>query len=102
MLEKDYKKNNIKFIKNNTNLFFTKANNQAFKKALGKYILILNSDTYFIDNSIKKMKDFLDSYPKVGAIEGIEMYENKTIIETGSRRASPLIDFYELSLLGKR
>jgi GT2 family glycosyltransferase len=38
----------------------------------------------------------------VDACEGLEIYENGKILETGSLFSTPLIDFYELSLIGKR
>ena len=92
----------VKTILNNTNLFFSKANNQAFKKAQGRYFLILNSDTYFVDNPVKQLVDYLDTHADVGIAEGLELYEDGTIVETGSRNSSPIIDFYELSIFGKR
>src|SRR3989338_11675436 len=41
----------VKLIPNKENLGFTKANNQGIKIAKGKYILLLNSDTYLTENS---------------------------------------------------
>lgn len=50
----------FKIIKNNTNLGFSKANNQGLKIASGRAILLLNSDTKICDNAIgeavKKLK----------------------------------------------
>ena len=46
---------NIKLINNSNNVGFSKAVNQGFKKASGEYILILNPDTLFIDDSLEKM-----------------------------------------------
>lgn len=91
-----------RIIANKKNLFFTKANNQALKIANGRYFLILNSDTYFVDNSIKKMIEYMDKNTHVGACEGLEIYENGEIIHTGSTFTTPLIDFYDLSLMGRR
>ena len=51
----------IKFIKNNKNLGFAAANNQGIRIVKGKYILFLNNDTVFIENSIKKVFDFAQS-----------------------------------------
>ncbi|MCZ6703359.1 MAG: glycosyltransferase family 2 protein [Ignavibacteria bacterium] len=55
------KYNQIKLIKNKQNIGFAKANNLAIKQAKGKYILLLNNDTYFLENSIKKVLDFARS-----------------------------------------
>lgn len=100
MIKENFKK--VKLIENKKNLFFTVANNQALKLAKGRYFLILNSDTYFVDNSIRKMIEKMDKNSRIGAVGGTEVYENGEIILTGSKFSSPLIDFYELSFIGKR
>lgn len=92
----------VVIIGNKTNAYFTKANNQALSQARGTYFLLLNSDTFFVDNALKKMVDFLDSHSSVGACEGLELYENGSILATGSQFSTPLLDFYELSWIGKR
>ncbi|MCT7527167.1 glycosyltransferase [Aliarcobacter cryaerophilus] len=60
----------IVLIENPVNRFFTGGFNDAIFKAKGKYALILNSDAYLVDNSIKMMFDFLESNSEVGAVEG--------------------------------
>ncbi|MBL1212940.1 MAG: glycosyltransferase family 2 protein [Ignavibacteriae bacterium] len=52
---------NIKLIKNKKNLGFAAANNQGIKIAKGKYILLLNNDTEFQEDSISKVYDFAES-----------------------------------------
>lgn len=47
----------VHLIENKANLGFTKANNQGLKLAKGEYVLLLNSDTYLIENSLKKLVD---------------------------------------------
>lgn len=92
----------IKLIKNKRNNYYTKANNQALKIAKGKYFLILNADTYFKNNSIRKIIEYLDKHPEVGAVEGLEIYENGNLLSNGSMLSTPLIDFFELSLIGNK
>lgn len=48
-------------IKNSENKGFGAANNQGLSLAKGKYVLLLNSDTIFIENSLKKVYDFAES-----------------------------------------
>jgi GT2 family glycosyltransferase len=45
-------------IKNSSNLGFAAANNQGIKLANGNYILFLNNDTLFLENTIKKVFDW--------------------------------------------
>jgi GT2 family glycosyltransferase len=45
---------NIIIIKNKTNVGFARANNIGIEKAQGEYVLLLNSDTELIENSILK------------------------------------------------
>ena len=52
---------NIVLIKNETNEGFAMANNKGAKIARGKHLLILNNDTVFIENTIKKVLDFAQS-----------------------------------------
>lgn len=58
----------IKLIENRTNLGFSRANNQAIKKAAGRYILLLNPDTLVLDKAIVKMIDFMEQHSNTGII----------------------------------
>lgn len=92
----------VKLIKNKKNNYFSKANNQALRAARGRYFLLLAPDAYFIDNSVKKFVDYMDKNKKIGAVDGLELSEDKKIVITGFRFSTPLLDFYELSFIGKR
>ncbi|MCE1164444.1 MAG: glycosyltransferase family 2 protein, partial [Bacteroidetes bacterium] len=59
---------NIVFIKNKDNLGFTKACNQAVHASTGDYIFILNPDTEIMEDSIKKLIDYLDSHDDTGVV----------------------------------
>ncbi|MFA8343608.1 MAG: glycosyltransferase family 2 protein [Rhodothermaceae bacterium] len=48
-------------IKNKSNLGFGKANNQGIEIAKGKYILLLNSDTYFTEDTLSKVHKYLET-----------------------------------------
>jgi len=50
---------NLNFILNNENIGFAKANNQGLKIAKGNYVLFLNNDIIFIENSIKIILEYL-------------------------------------------
>ncbi len=51
----------INYIKNQKNIGFSKAMNQAINESNGKYIFQLNPDTEIVENSILKMHNFLSS-----------------------------------------
>jgi GT2 family glycosyltransferase len=66
MIESEFPQVNL--IKNGQNLGYSKANNQAIKIAKGKYILLLNPDTFILDKAINKTVDFLEANSKVGVV----------------------------------
>lgn len=70
---------NIILIKNSTNEGFAKANNIAVKRARGKYLLLLNNDTLFLENSIKKVFDFIRSRDKPCLVGCKLLNEDKSI-----------------------
>lgn len=65
-IEKNYPE--VKVIRNNKNLGFSKANNIALRQAEGRYVLILNPDTVLEEGTFKKLIDFAESNEKTGAV----------------------------------
>lgn len=57
----------VKLIENKTNLGFAKANNIGIKKAKGKIIALLNSDTLVQENTFVTMTNFLNKNKNIGA-----------------------------------
>src|SRR3990167_7622877 len=65
----------INLIANEKNVGFSKANNQALKKAKGKYILVLNPDTVTPPDALTTMVDFMDKNTDVAVSScKIELY----------------------------
>jgi len=87
----------VKLIRNKTNRWYTGANNQALKIARGKYFLILNSDTFLKTNAFKKLVEYLNFHPKVGAVEPCQLYEDGRIAPTGSRHNRIWLDLVALT-----
>jgi GT2 family glycosyltransferase len=77
MVKKDFPQ--VKLVINKDNLGFTKANNKGIKIAKGKYILLLNSDTYLVENSLKKLITIANQKEKVGAIGPLLLNEDKSV-----------------------
>ena len=69
---KDYfeTKTGIKYVYSSENLGFGRGNNLGLKKASGRNILFLNSDTLLINNAIKILSEYLDENAEVGACGG--------------------------------
>lgn len=60
----------VKIISNQENIGFATANNQAIKKSIGEYILLLNSDTVVYNGAVGQMVQFMDEHPDAGAATG--------------------------------
>jgi GT2 family glycosyltransferase len=60
-----FKISNLKIIKNDSNVGFAKANNQAVNLAEGAHILLLNSDTVVMDDAIENMYRFFVRNPHI-------------------------------------
>ncbi len=71
-LKKIAKKYRIRLIINKINKGFGSANNLGAKKARGKYLLLLNSDTRLTKNCIDPAVAYLQNNPSVGAL-GIKL-----------------------------
>ena len=63
----------IVFIQSEKNLGFGKANNLGYKKATGRYVLLLNSDTYLLNNALKIYVEEFDKLPKNVACIGAQL-----------------------------
>lgn len=61
----------IKYLQSGANLGFGKANNLGFQHSKGRYILLLNSDTYLLNNALKAFVEEFNSLPEnIGCIGG--------------------------------
>lgn len=69
----------VKFVQNNENGGFAKANNLGFKYSLGRNLLFLNPDTLIIGSAIRDMLEFLDSRPDAGAVGCKLLYSDLTL-----------------------
>ena len=81
---------NISLIENNYNAGFSKAVNQAAKKAVGKYILILNPDTLFKDDSLHKLFFEAEKHQNLGALGPRLASENNLLQRSAWRSPSVL------------
>lgn len=82
-------KNSLLLIESKINLGFAGGNNLGIKKAQGKYVLLLNSDTEIIDQAIQKMLDFMESHPRAGLATG-KLLLSDNFIDPACHRGFPM------------
>ncbi len=73
MVRRDFP--NVKLMANTDNVGFAKANNQAMKIAVGRYVLLLNSDAFVKENTLDAMVAFMDEHPDAGMASCKLFYE---------------------------
>ena len=57
----------VKIIENDQNIGFAPANNQAYHRSTGRYVLLLNSDTEVHPQAMTALLDYMDAHPRCGA-----------------------------------
>jgi O-antigen biosynthesis protein len=87
----------VHLIENKDNKGFSKANNQAIRKARGEYILLLNPDTVVEDDTLLKSVQFMDKHPDAGGL-GVKMLDGKGKFLPESKRGlpTPAVAFYKI------
>ena len=88
----------VKFVENETNHGFSRANNKGMSLASGDHILFLNPDTIVSENSITACLDFLSVRQDAGAV-GVRLIDGSGYFLPESKRAfpSPMASFYKLT-----
>ncbi len=61
----------VKLIRNNRNRGFAAACNQGIRSSTGEFVLLLNSDTSFVDQSLDVLLDFMKNNEEVGVCGGV-------------------------------
>lgn len=87
----------VKLIANKDNVGFSKANNQALRKATGEYQLLLNPDTVVQENTFHVCLRFMDAHAEAGAL-GVKMMDGKGNFLPESKRGlpTPWVSFYKI------
>ncbi len=76
------------YIQSATNVGFAKANNLGVRKAAGPYVLFLNPDTEFIEDSVSVLLGLLKSLPMAGAV-GCRLLNEDRSVQTSCVQAFP-------------
>ena len=89
----------VKFIANDENLGFARANNLAIRQATGDYVLLLNPDTTVAEHTLREAVGFMDAHPQAGGA-GVKMHNEDGSVAPESRRAIPTPWVSALKMLG--
>ncbi|ALW86554.1 hypothetical protein AUC43_16585 [Hymenobacter sedentarius] len=89
-------------IANRHNPGFSKANNQALRRATGQYRLLLNPDTVVEEDTFRACCEFMDEHPECGGL-GVKMLDGQGNFLPESKRAlpTPKVAFYKMFGLAK-
>jgi GT2 family glycosyltransferase len=87
---------------NQDNPGFSKANNQALRRATGQYQLLLNPDTVVEEDTFRACCAFMDAHPDCGGL-GVKMLDGQGQFLPESKRAlpTPAVAFYKMFGLAK-
>ena len=87
----------VVLIANRDNPGFSKANNQALRRATGQYQLLLNADTVVEEDTFRACCDFLDAHPDGGGL-GVQMLDGQGRFLPESKRGlpTPAVAFYKM------
>lgn len=77
-------------IANETNVGFSRANNQAVRMCTGRYILLLNPDTVVEPDVLAKMVEFMDQQRDVGMVS-CKLVTHDGSLDLACRRAFPTL-----------
>ena len=89
----------VRFIENQENVGFARANNQAIRQSESEYVLLLNPDTVVYEPTIRETLAFLDAHPQAGGA-GVRMLTREGTPAPESRRAVPTPWVALLKMLG--
>lgn len=78
----------VRLIRNDENLGFSRANNLALPRTSGRYVLLLNPDTRLRPNTLRDMTRLMDDRPDVG-IAGVKLRKQDGEIDRACRRGFP-------------
>ena len=78
----------VELVRNEKNVGFAAANNVAFGRTRGRYVLLLNSDTVVRPDTLRCLVKFLDDRPEAGAA-GCKILNPDGTLQLESRRSFP-------------
>ena len=89
----------VRFMANDENLGFARANNRAIRQSQSEYVLLLNPDTTVAEHTLRQAVKFMDEHPEAGGA-GVMMHNEDGTRAPESRRAIPTPWVSALKMLG--
>ena len=89
----------VRFMANDENLGFARANNIAIRQSQSEYVLLLNPDTTVAEHTLRQAVKFMDEHPEAGGA-GVMMHNEDGTRAPESRRAIPTPWVSALKMLG--
>lgn len=105
---------NVRFVKLDDNIGFGKANNYGYNFSKGKYVFLLNSDAYLIDNSLLGLFEFMEdsknknvgccgpnlinSLDEPNLSYGNFLSKDKLLLDLGLKKMSPTVNKDKLAI----
>lgn len=100
MMKDEY--SDVKLIKLNKNYGHSVGNNIGIAEAKGKYLMLLNTDVFFLDGgAIKKMFEYMEANPQVGIVGPKLLYADGMVQMSCFNRPTPAISAYRRTFLKK-
>lgn len=93
----------VKLIENKENVGFARACNQGLCRAQGRYVVLLNPDTWLPDDALGQMVAFLDRHPNIGVL-GPRIVDRDGIVDPRCARRYPSLrsELFEKLRLDRR
>lgn len=92
----------VRVLRNDSNLGFAKASNQALQIARGRYLLLLNPDAFVEPDTLAVMVDYLDQHPEIGcATCRVELEDGSLDLACRRLFPTPERSLYRMTLLSK-
>lgn len=92
----------VHLIANRENLGFAAANNQAWKRSSGEYVLLLNPDAFIKEGAIQNTVDFMVAHPECGICGGRLVNPDGVLDPSARKFPTALNKFFTLSGLRSR
>lgn len=91
----------VVLIANTENVGYAKGNNQAFQRARGEFILLLNPDTEVLEGTLDKAVAFMRAHPEAGAIGAKQLFPDGRVQPSVRGFPTPMNLLFEVTGLAR-